>query len=447
MRRIMDIIRALHLRDRLFALLGISAALHAAGYFLHWLGVLPSVMTGLVVLLIGLDILLLYRQRSGIEASRRVPERLSNGDENTVRIHVKSRYPFPLVLELVDELPEQFQRRDFMLVSRLRAMGDCSLTYALRPVKRGVYQFGSLNVFVRTPLGLAERRYKFDVGRSVPVYPSFLQMRRFQLMAINDRLSEVGVKRIRSIGHSMEFEQVRDYVQGDDIRTINWKATARRGQMMVNAYIDERSQQVYCVIDKGRTMRMPFDGLSLLDHAVNASVVMSNVALVKQDKAGILTFSEEIGQFLPASSRVSQMGAILDMLHHQRSRYLESDFERLHGFIRKRISQRSLILLFTNFESLTGMRRQLPYLRTIARNHLLMVVFFENPMLKERMEQAADNMEDVYQKTISARFDQEKRLIVRELQQHGIGSILTPPKELTVRTVNTYLELKARQSI
>jgi uncharacterized protein (DUF58 family) len=447
MHRIIHIIRGLYLRDRLFVMLGVCAVSHTAGYFLHWLGVLPSVLTGLVVLLTGLDILLLFRQTAGVDATRRVPERLSNGDDNTVRLYVKSRYPFPLGIELVDELPEQFQQRDFILKSRIRPLGDDTITYTLRPVKRGVYQFGALNVFVRTPVGLAERRYKFDVGRSVPVYPSFLQMRRFQLMAINDRLSAVGVKRIRSIGHSMEFEQVRDYVQGDDIRTINWKATARRGQMMVNAYIDERSQQVYCVIDKGRTMRMPFDGLSLLDHAVNASVVMSNVALVKQDKAGILTFSEEIGQFLAASSRASQMGAILDMLHHQRSRYLESDFERLHAFIRKRISQRSLILLFTNFESLSGMRRQLPYLRSIARNHLLMVVFFENPMLKERMEQTAGTMEDVYQKTIAARFDQEKRLIVRELQQYGIGSILTPPKDLTVRTVNTYLELKARQSI
>lgn len=447
MRNILDFFRALYLRDRLFALLGVAAVFHATGYFLPWLGELPSVLTGMIVLLLGLDILLLFSRRHGIQAERWIPERLSNGDLNKVRIQVNSRYPFPLRLELVDELPEQFQRRDFMLESRLHPMGDVILSYTLRPVKRGVYQFGALNVFVRTTIGLAERRHRFDVGRTVPVYPSFLQMRRFQLMAMNDRFSAVGVKRIRSIGHSMEFEQVRDYVKGDDIRTINWKATARRGQMMVNAYVDERSQQVYCVIDKGRTMRMPFEGLSLLDHAVNASVVMSNVALVKQDKAGVLTFSEEIGQFLPASARTSQMGAILDLLHHQRSRYLESDFERLHAFISKRISQRSLILLFTNFESLSGMRRQLTYLKGIARKHLLMVVFFENPMLKERIGQPVQSTEDVYHRTVAARFDQEKRLIVRELQQHGIGSILTPPKELTVRTVNTYLELKARQSI
>lgn len=447
MRRFIGIIQALWLRDRLFMLLAAASILHVTAFFLPWLGILPSVFTAASALLAFVDIWLLNVLDHGITARRITPERLSNGDENPVQIELSSRYAFPVSLELVDELPEQFQRRDFLMHARLPARGEASLSYDLRPVKRGVYAFGALNVFVRSPLGLVERRYRFDQGRNVPVYPAFLQMRRYQLMAINDRLSAVGIKRVRRLGHSMEFEQVRDYVQGDDIRTINWKATARRGQMMVNGYTDERSQQVYCLIDKGRTMRMPFDGMSLLDHAINASVVLSNVALVKQDKAGILTFSEDIGQFLPAASRASQMGAILEVLHHQKTRFLESDYERLYAFVRRRISQRSLVMLFTNFESLSGLRRQLPYLRRIAVDHLLMVVFFENPMLKEKVETPAQTVEEVYHRTIAARFDQEKRQIVRELARHGIGSILTPPAELTVQTVNSYLELKARQAI
>jgi uncharacterized protein (DUF58 family) len=428
-------------------LLAAASILHVTAFFLPWLGILPSVFTAASALLAFVDVWLLNVLDHGISARRITPERLSNGDENPVQIELISHYAFPVSLELVDELPEQFQRREFLMHARLPARGEASLSYSLRPVKRGVYAFGKLNVFVRSPLGLVERRYRFDQGRNVPVYPAFLQMRRYQLMAINDRLSAVGIKRVRRLGHSMEFEQVRDYVQGDDIRTINWKATARRGQMMVNGYTDERSQQVYCLIDKGRTMRMPFDGMSLLDHAINASVVLSNVALVKQDKAGILTFSEDIGQFLPAASRASQMGAILEVLHHQKTRFLESDYERLYAFVRRRIIQRSLVMLFTNFESLSGLRRQLPYLRRIAVDHLLMVVFFENPMLKEKVEASARTVEEVYHRTIAARFDQEKRQVVRELARHGIGSILTPPSELTVQTVNSYLELKARQAI
>jgi uncharacterized protein (DUF58 family) len=289
------------------------------------------------------------------------------------------------------------------------------------------------------------RRYKFDADKSVPVYPSFLQMRKYQLLAISNRLSEIGVKKIRKIGHSMEFEQIRDYVKGDDIRTINWKATARRHQLMVNAYTDEKSQQVYCLIDKSRVMKMPFDGMSLLDYAINASLVLSNTALLKQDKAGIISFAEEIAGIVPAAKKQVQMNLILEHLYRQKTRYLESDFEKLYATIRNKVNQRSLLILFTNFESMQAMHRQLRFLRRIAQQHLLLVVFFENAGLDEIIHKPANNLEDIYVKTIAEKFVFEKKQIVRELQQHGILSVLTTPQNLTIDTVNKYLEIKARQ--
>jgi uncharacterized protein (DUF58 family) len=245
----------------------------------------------------------------------------------------------------------------------------------------------------------------------------------------------------------MEFEQVKEYVQGDDYRTLNWKATARKGQLMVNNFTDEKSQQVYCVIDKGRVMKMPFEGMSLLDYAINAALVITNIALLKQDKAGLVTFGEKLGAFLPANSRPVQMESILEILYNQKTRYLESDFEQLYSTLRRKINQRSLIILFTNFETLTGMRRHLPYLRKIAAHHLLLTVFFENTELKTVLSAPATNVEEVYTKTIAEKFAFEKKLIAKELQQYGILSILTPPRDLTINTINKYLELKARQAI
>src|SRR3712207_1783676 len=137
-------------------------------------------------------------------------------------------------------------------------------------------------------------------------------------MAISNRLTEAGVKKVRRLGHSMEFEQVKEYVSGDDYRTLNWKATARRGNLMVNNFTDEKSQPIYCVIDKGRAMKMPFEGMSLLDYAINASLVLSNVALLKQDKAGLVTFSEQAGAFLQANRTPTQMQAILEVLYNQK---------------------------------------------------------------------------------------------------------------------------------
>jgi uncharacterized protein (DUF58 family) len=272
-------------------------------------------------------------------------------------------------------------------------------------------------------------------------------MRKYQLMATSNRLTEAGVKKVRKLGHSMEFEQVKEYVSGDDYRTLNWKATARKGNLMVNSFTDEKSQPIYCVIDKGRVMKMPFEGMSLLDYAINASLVLSNVALLKQDKAGLVTFSEKAGAFLQANRNTTQMQLILEMLYNQKTRYLESNFEQLYLGIRRRINQRSLIVLFTNFESLTGMRRHLPYLRKIASHHLLLTVFFENTELQSAITSPTADLEDVYIKTVAEKFAYEKRLIAKELQQYGILSILTAPKDLTVNTLNKYLELKARQII
>ncbi|HEY0680584.1 MAG TPA: DUF58 domain-containing protein, partial [Chitinophagaceae bacterium] len=260
-------------------------------------------------------------------------------------------------------------------------------------------------------------------------------------------VAEAGNKRVRKLGSSLEFEQIKEYVLGDDIRTIHWKATARKGQLMVNNYTDERSQQIYCVIDKGRVMKMPFEGMSLLDYAINATLVLSKVALIKQDKAGLITFSDQQGSLLPADRKWDQMSNILQMLYSEETRFLESDYEKLYTLMRTRITQRSLVILFTNFESMSALERQLPYIRSIARYHLVLVVFFENTELQQLTESKADSIEELYIKTIAEKFAHEKRLIVKELQKHGILAILTTPQKLTVDTVNKYLELKARQAI
>lgn len=440
-------ITPLFLTTRWNAAISACIVLFVCRFFLSWLGIIPYLALLVFIVLFCFDYFLLFAKEKGVFAARSHADRFSNGDENPVRIDIRNNYTFDISAEIIDEIPVQFQRRDVLFTTGLKAGGNAIVNYELRPVKRGSYQFGSINVFVFSAIGLIKRRYRFQQPAEVPVYPSYIQMRKYQLMAISNRLNEVGVKKVRRLGHSMEFEQVKEYVQGDDYRTLNWTATARKGQLMVNNYTDEKSQQVYCIIDKGRVMKMPFEGMSLLDYAINASLVLTNVALLKQDKAGLVTFSEQVGAFLPANSKPVQMQSILEVLYNQKTRYLESDFEQLYAVLRRKISQRSLVILFTNFESLTGMRRHLPYLRKIASHHLLLVVFFENTELKALVSAPATNVEEVYTKTVAEKFAFEKRLIAKEFQQYGILSILTPPQDLTVNAINKYLELKARQAI
>jgi uncharacterized protein (DUF58 family) len=401
-------------------------------------------LLGIAVLI---DVLLVYSKKNGFSAERLTTDRFSIGDENKVVLRLTNQYPFPVHVRVIDELPYQFQERKWLLKANVANRQTYELSYFLRPTSRGEYAFGSINVFVHAPLKLVKRRYIFAMDKTVKVYPSYVQMRRYQLLAVSNRLQEVGVKRIRKLGHSMEFEQIKEYVRGDDYRTINWKATARKEALMVNNYTDERSQQIYCIINKGRVMKMPFGGMTLMDYAINASLVLSNVALVKQDKAGLITFAQNLDTFILADKKTTQINLLLEALYKQQTNFLESDFEKLFSVIRNRVTNRGLVILFTNFESLESLQREMPALKKIARYHLLLVVFFENTELKTLTAGKAVKLEDIYIRTIAEKFSYEKRLMVKELHKNGIQSILTTPENLTVNTVNKYLELKMRMSI
>ena len=393
--------------------------------------------------LIVVDLILVFKQK-GLSASRLLPEKLSNGDDNPIEITLQNHYNFSADLLVIDELPFQYQKRDFEIRTQLKKQDQKKITYALRPLERGEYYFGNLNIYLNSPIGLVTRRFQFADDAMVPNYPSFLQLRKYMLLAFSNKLFEYGLKKIRRIGHTMEFEQIKDYVNGDDIRNINWKATAKRHQLMVNQFQDERSQPIYSVIDKGRSMKMPFEGLSLLDYAINATLVISNVALKKQDKAGMFTFSRKVENKVVAERRPSQMNTILETLYNVNTDFSESDFSRLYIDIKRSLTQRGLLLLYTNFETLDGLHRQLPYLKAIAKNHLLVVIFFENTELHKLTNIEASNTFAIFQKTIAEKFIYEKKMIVNELHKHGIQSILTAPEHLTINTINKYLEIKAR---
>lgn len=391
-----------------------------------------------------IDFLLLFASNQKFIASRNTPEKLSNGDENSIIIKIESGYSFTTNIKVIDEIPFQFQLRNFEVNRKITAGGTDSFEYFLRPVERGEYFFGKLNIYISSPLQLVNRRFVFDNGQMVPTYPSYIQLRKYDLMAFSNRLFQYGLKKIRRIGHTMEFEQIKEYVAGDDIRTINWKATAKKNQLMVNQFQDERSQNVYMAIDKGRVMKMPFNGLSLLDYAINSTLVLSNVILKKQDKAGMFTFSKKVENRVAAERRSSQMQRILETLYNIKTDFFESDYGRLYADIKKNITQRGLILLYTNFETLDGLKRQLPYLKGIAKSHLLVVVFFENVELEEVIHKKAGNIQEIYDQVIAEKFAFEKRLIVNELKKYGIYSVLTKPENLTIDSINKYLEIKAR---
>ena len=386
-------------------------------------------------------------------AFRQLPDRFSNGDENVVRIRVENNYRFPIRVEVVDEIPFVFQRRDVSFEAYIPQAEAKTIRYSLRPTHRGVYGFGRVRVFVASPIGLLRRRFTCCEAHDVKVYPSFLMLHQYELLAISNNLTEMGIKRIRRVGHHTDFEQIKDYVTGDDFRTINWKASARRSKLMVNVYQDERSQQIYNVIDKGRVMQQAFRGMTLLDYSINASLVLSYVAMYKEDRAGLATFSNDFDTFVPASRRPGHMQMLLETLYAQQTEFGETDYSALVANLNKHVTKRSLVVLYTNFTGLVSMQRQLPYLQQLNKRHRLLVVFFEDEELKEYISThhalltTHRSTESYYRQVMADRFVYEQRLIVSTLRQHGILSLLTTPQNLSVDVINRYLEMKSRQQI
>ncbi len=442
--------RDLFLTFRFYALGFSLSVLFVIGYFVEVFFVVAIGASVAAIYLLGRDAWALWRVSRPVLAQRVLVRMLTLGDDLPVRLQVYNALPIPLDVEIIDELPFQLQKRDFELKVQLSGKQKKELRYRIRPVSRGAYNFGDIHLYLSRPFGWSkpqgflQRRVTIPAAQDVAVYPSVLQMRRLEMQALHQLSTAKGVRKIRRIGHSYEFEQIKDYVRGDDYRSINWKATGRRHRLMVNQYEDERSQQVYCLIDKSRVMLMAFEGMSLLDYAINSTLALSNIVLRKYDKVGLITFSDKLGAVVKADRRPRHLNKLLQQLYNEQQRPLEANFELLYYAVRKFVTHRSLLVLYTNFESSYALERVMPQLRRLAHQHLLLVIFFINTEIEKAAFQPAESVEGIYTQAIAQKFLAEKSAMAARLRQHGIQVVLTRPNELSLAAIEKYLELKAR---
>lgn len=391
-----------------------------------------------------LDILLTFSLRKPISVERNLQHIMNLGDENHIDLIFHNHSSQPISFIFHEGYPIQMQKRNsksFMIIGPGKTK---HYSYVFVPKKRGDYEFGNIMIFLSSILNLCQRKINFDLKQEVQVYPSILQMKQFELKVFHQQTRAQGIKKIRRIGHNNEFEQIKSYVQGDDVRTVNWKATSKKSELMVNQYQEERSQNIYSLIDKSRNMQLEFDGMTMLDYSINSSLVFSNIALKKGDRAGLITFSDKIGTQLQADKNAGQLRRILNLLYNQKTHFRESSFELLYESIHQTVKTRSLLMLYTNFESEFAMRRALPTLKRINQKHVLVVVFFQNNEMEELAYQRIDSIENIYQSAVAEKLITLKVNIAKELKQHGIQTLLTRPEDLNVTTINKYLELKSK---
>lgn len=442
-----DFYSSLLLGKRLLPVLGLISLLFCSSFLVT--AIFPFAQAALVVIaaLALADIFMLFNPGISLRAIRKTAPVLSLGDDNPVRIQLENESPILLKAELIDELPEQLQIRDFSKQLEIQGEGIQEIEYVVHPVERGEYHFGDIRVVTRSFLDLFARRMTIAAKEMKEVYPSIMQMKELEIKAFSRTAHQDGIKKLRRRGVSYEFEQISPYVKGDDIRHINWKATGRTRELMVNRFETERSQPIYSVICKTREMRMPFHGLSLLDYAVNTTLALSNIALLKYDKMGLITFSDKIGSTLKADRKAGQLKQIMQALYNEKERETEANYDLFSRSLQEIAKNRSLLFLFTNFESEYAAERALPHLRMIAKKHLLVTIFFKNTEIEKFADGRAEDLRGVYTRTIARKMINEKQAIVRKLQRSNIQCILTEPERLSMATVNKYLELKSRGMI
>lgn len=449
----MKVFRELHFRTPVYLGLCGIAVLYSICFAFHdsaWLveSELRSIVRWIFlafVAIVLLDVVVLFGLVKRPLASRRCAEMLNLGDSNKVELDIFYPGDVPVRVEIIDDLPIQFQKRDFLIRDKWTAGKKKRYSYSVQPLVRGEFAWGFCNVMVRSPLGLAARRMRILEPQSSQSVPNIRRMRELELIAFTSNKESVGLKRTRRLGHSYEFEQIKYYVAGDDIRSINWKATGRRNQMMVNQYQDERSQAVYNVIDKGRAMHAPFEGLSLVDHAINSTLALSNVILKKHDKAGYISFARKVGATLRADAQQGQLNKIMRALMHDEEMQQESDFVLLYQAIKNITHQRSCIFLYTYFPTVFAFERALPMLRKINKLHLLVIILFENTELSNACYSSPNTVDDVLSTNVARSIYLEQQQMLSLLKRNGIQTLYTRPESVSINSLNKYLELKARR--
>lgn len=439
-----DGLKGIYLHNFFYYCGGIIVLLLALGFGIPVCFQAGTVLTVILIFYTIVQVVLLAALQNNFSAQRELLEILSLGETHEVSVTVKNQTGIALYISIVEELPYQLVNPIKSLDYFFKAKESYNYTYNIKPRVRGKHRFGDFYLFLKLRFPVVERRVILHKNHEVDVYPSIINMKKFELYA-SKRISDgEGIKRIRKLGHGSEFEQIKNYVLGDDPRTINWKATARAGQFMTNHYQEERAQPVYQILDSSRVMKMPFNELTLLDHSINSALALSNIILKKSDKAGLIGFDKKVHTVIEANNGQLQLKNFLKSLYNQKISDHEANYEMLFLAIRRYITKRSFLMLYTNFESMYALKRVLPQLKALSKRHLLLLVIFENTELEELAKMKSKSLYDIYDQTMAQKLVIEKEQIHNELDKHGIMNISVTTETVSADVINQYLEVKSR---
>lgn len=384
-------------------------------------------------------------------AARLHDGKLSLGVNNPVELRIESRAARPFQLTIRDEPPLSFAvTGETTQTVTVLPRETISLHYALRPIQRGDYQFGDINLRWPGALGLYVRQAVIPARASVKVYPNIYEIRQFELLARRDQLAEMGVRNVRMRGEGTAFESLRDYTPDDPYRSINWKATARRGKPISMDYEPERSQRIVILLDVGRMMRSAIrvqDGgeawnMAKVDFVINSVLLLSYVASMRGDQVGLLVFADRIKQYVPP--RAGRFQELLEAMYALTSEPVEADYGRAVSYLKAHLKKRSLVVMFTDLSGSRASDTLLLHMPRLIPQYVPLLVTIRDPVLDQEAGQAPTHSEAVYRRAIAEELIDERRLLLDRLRRQGVFTLDADAAHLSIDVVNRYLELKRR---
>lgn len=383
-------------------------------------------------------------KRQHFDVSRRCDNKLSLAADNPIQLRVYHGRRHTVAVALRDEFPVSFQTDHWKLTGMAAPQTELVLTYHLKPLRRGDYQFGDINLRYRSRLGLIVRQERYTAAAPVKVYPNLLEMRRYELLARRGQLAEIGLRNARILGRGTEFERLRDYQPDDDYRRINWKATARRGRPVSIEYETERSQNVFLMLDAGRLMAAPIGPLAKLDYAVNTALMLAYVATRMGDNIGLLAFADRISTFLPPRRGKRQFLAMIEALYRLPAHLTEPDYSLAFRYLAAHSRKRSMVVFFTDLIDPNTSRLLVNHIAALSPHHLPVCISIADPDINRLAAAAPADSSAVYRRAVAEELLAERRRAVEELRRRGTIALDLSAEHLTAATINRYMELKAR---
>lgn len=436
----------MQLTTRGIIILLLAAPILGAG---TWVPVLRWLAFAYVLICLVLFVLDWWRADSveRFEVSRDHDSKLSLGAENPIYLTLRNLQRRPVGFQLRDEPPDQFVVAHQIYDGRLAPLGIFEQTYYVRPVRRGDYVFGNVNLRWQGPMGLVVRQGHLNTAAPVKVYPNLIEVRRYDLLLKQNRLQELGLRHTRMFGQGTEFERLREYTPDDEYRRINWKATARRQRPVTTEYQTERSQSIIAVLDVGRMMQSPVAEMAKLDYVINAVLLLGYVATGMGDKVGLMTFADEVINSLNPKHGRGQFYSMLEMLYRVEPQPVEPNYRRALSYLALRQRKRALVLIFTDLSGGASMDDLIKHVTLLSKRSLPLVVTISDPDIQQAAEMRPDDSLGVYQQAAAQELLDQRQIALDTLKKHGVLTLDVPANKLSIAVINRYLELKGRMRL